>query len=238
MRYLFYLLPRVGVVLEAVLLFCLLKNPLRSKYPYVLIFVAFSLVRDIALFPIVWYRPALFARAYWQAETVASFLAFGIDWEFFRHLYPRGTALHDLGKKAMIIACVGLPMLILLAYGQARSFHHDYTVVSPIFVQYMSLAQALLLAAPAAVARYYAVPTDRTLRALGLGFTLYVSTRCINVATLQALPRFFRVWQVLSPLTFLGMIAIWLWAFIGYGAVPEVARDSDLARSIEGRRTL
>jgi hypothetical protein len=165
---------------------------------------------------------------YWGAETVAIFLGFGVNWEFFRHVFPERSALHDLGRKALLFAgLVLVPIMILLARKQALSSQYTYTYISPVFVQYVNLLQALLLAAPAAVAWYYRVRLGRNLRGLGLGFGVYVSLHSINVANVQVFRGFFQWWRVLSPLTFLGMIVIWLWSFWEYSPPvdPVVAHN-------------
>lgn len=229
---LLYWFPRVGPLLEAALVWRLLRKPLRYEYPYLGAYVSYSLIRDLALFPIVWYRPAWFGPVYWRAETVALFLGFGVDWEFFRHAFPRQSALHDLGRKALLFAGLALiPLMILLASKQALSLHRTYTYISPVFVQYVNLLQALLLAAPAAVASYYRVHLGRNLRGLGLGFGVYVSLHAINVANVEVFRGFFPWWRVLSPLTFLGMIAIWLRSFWEYS--PAVAGNDSQERTVK-----
>lgn len=224
MHYVFYLSPRVGPALEAVLLWRLLRKPTRSHYPYLIAFVAYSLVRDLALFPIFWYKPASFATVYWHAEMVASFLGFAVIWEFIRSVLPRQSGVHEIGRKVLwIIELCVLPLIILLAHSQALSSHYGYTYVSPVFVQYLSLVQVILLLGPTFVAWYYGVPVSRNVRGLGLGFGAYVALRSINFGNLQAFQDFFPWWQLLSPLTFLGMIAVWLWAFWNYTPSRKVA---------------
>lgn len=218
-----YIFPVLGLLLQAALLWRLLKTPLRSQYPYLVAFVSYSLMRDLALFPIAWYRAAWFPWAYWRAETVALFLGFAVNWEFFRHVFPHDSVLHEIATKALVLAglCL-LPTVILLVGSQASSSRYAYSYVSPVFVQYVTLVQALLLIGPAAVAWYYRLSLGRNVRGLGLGFGVYLSVHSINVANAQMFRGFFRWWQLLSPITFLGMTAIWLWSFWNFVPSPEL----------------
>jgi len=215
-----YAFPCVGVFFESLLFWRLWK--MVSRYPYLFAFVLYSLVRDVILFPISWYRPNWFAEVYWRTEMISLFSRFFVNWEFFRGTFPQRSALHEIAWKALLAVELGvLPGILLLSWGQASSLHHLYRYLSPVFEQYLSLAQALLLLAPAAVARYYRVAMGRNMRGLGLGFGIYLSVCSINFAGLQVLHGFVPYGRLLSPAAFIGMNAIWMWAFWDYRPSTE-----------------
>lgn len=217
-----YTLPCSAVFLECLLVWRLLKHRLWSFYPHVTLFVIYNLLADVILFPIIWYKPDWFAVTYWRLETVTLSLQFLVNWAFFRRVFPRRSTLHDIAWKVLLTVELGaLPAILVLSWRQALSLHHLYLHLPPVVEQYCCLAQAILLLTPAAVARYYRLPLGRNLRGLCLGFGIYLLVRSVNFASLQAFREFIPYWRLLTPMTFITMMAIWLWAFWEYAPSPE-----------------
>lgn len=221
MPWAFYVFPSVAVLLEGLLLWRLSQQHLWSRYPYLSLFVAYGSLGDVLLFPINRYKPAWFPVAYWRIETVALFLQFLINWEFYRGIFWRST-LRELAWKVLLVVELGLlPAILALGWSQASSVPVPHLPLSPVIEQYTSFAQALLLLATAAIASYYRMPLGKNLRGLGLGFGVYLLLRVVNFATVQAFPRFRDYWRLLTPMTFIGMLAIWLWAFWQFAPSAE-----------------
>src|SRR6266581_530196 len=61
------------------------------------------------------------------------------------------------------------------------------------------------------------------LRGLCLGFGIYLLARSMNFASLQVFRGFAPYWRLLTPMTFIAMIAVWLWAFWEYAPSSEQA---------------
>lgn len=229
MKLLLYMLPRLGVLLQGVLLWRLLRRGLRFKYPYFTLFVLFSFTRDLSLFPIVWYKPEWFAWAYWHTEIISLFLRFAVIWEFFRGVFPERSLLHEIAWKSLVtVEVVLLPTVLWLGSSQNFSLRGAHTYLSPLFEQYLSLAQALLLLAPVVVALYYHLPLGRNMRGLGLGFGMYLCICSIDVANVQIFPSFFAWWRLLSPATFFVTVLVWTWAFWKYAPSPAWCRKSNI----------
>jgi hypothetical protein len=210
------------------------------RYPYVLLFVVYDLVGNIALFPINRYRPDWFAGAYWQIESISLFLRLLINWEFFRAIFGRQSALCGVAYKVLLaIELIALPAIMFLGFTQVSPVRYVLMHVSPVVEQYMSLAQALLLLTPTAVARYYRLPLGRNVRALGFGFGLYVFVRTINFAGVQAFRGFLPYCQFLLPASLIAMIAVWLWGFWDYAPSPELSsldKEESYQQEAEWRR--
>ena len=220
----FYALPGVGVTLEGVLLWRLTKLRL-ERYPYLSGFVFYDFVRCFILFAVSHFQWERYGMTYWSTEIVSVFLRFLVIWEVARSLFSRNSVIQRLAWKMLItMEVVLLPALLALGWSQASLVHYLYKIVSPIFEQYLSLGQALLLLTLAAVARYYGVPLGRNMRGLIFGFGTYLSLCAINFASLQVFRGFLRYWQLLCPVTFVAMIVVWLWAFWEYTPSPELAR--------------
>jgi hypothetical protein len=246
MEILFYTLPCSGTLLEALVLWRLSKRRLWCRYPYLTAFVLYTFLRDAILFPINRYRPDEFAEVYWRTETISLFFRFFLNWEFFRSTFPRNSILQDISWKALLtVEAVVLPAILLLSWSQAFSSPYHYLYLSPVFAQYLSLAQAFLLLAPASVAWYYGVPLDRNMRGLGLGFGVFLSVSAINFGSLQFFSGFYPYARFLSPVASVGMIAVWLWAFWNSRALPGLSRTrpepseyrlSELAPPLDSQR--
>lgn len=222
MHPLLYIFPCSAILLEGLLLWRLSKHGLASRYPHLTVFAIYSLFSDLILWPINSYKPDWFPVAYWRLETISLSLQFLINWEFFRGAFPRRSTLHHIAWKILLAVelCI-LPAIVVLSWMQASSIHYVYLHLSPVVEQYACLAQAVLLLTPATVVWYYRIPLGRNLRGLCLGFGVYVLVRSVNFASLQVFGGFAPYWRLLTPTTFIGMIAVWLWAF--WAPSPEQA---------------
>jgi hypothetical protein len=224
MKILFYTLPCSGTLLEALVLWRLSKHRLGCRFPYLAAFVFYTFLRDAILFPINRYRPDEFAEVYWRTETISLFFRFFLNWEFLRGIFPRDSILQDIAWKVLLtVEAVVLPAILSLSWSQVSSSPYHHLYLSPVFAQYLSLAQAFLLLAPASVAWYYGFPLDRNMRGLGLGFGVFLSVSAINFGSLQFFSRFYPYARFLSPVASIGMIAVWLWAFWDYRASPGLS---------------
>lgn len=217
MRLPLYALPCSAVLLEGLILWRFSKKRTWHCYPYVAVLVVYDLFSNLVLFPIDRYKRDWFAAAYWQIESISLFLRFFINWEFFRAIFGRQSALHDVAYKVLLAAeLVALPAILFLGFSQVSPVRYSLMHLSPAIEQYFSLGQALLLLTPAALARYYGLPLGRNVRGLGFGFGLCVFVRAINFAGLQSFRGFAPYSQLLEPGSFIAMLAVWLWAFWDY----------------------
>lgn len=207
-------LPISALLLEGLLLWRLSKQRLWSAYPYLAVFVAYDFLSNLVLFPVNRFKPNWFVGIYWRIESISIFLRFLVAWEFFRALFARRSTLRAIAWKVLLaVELAVLPAILLLSWRQASSLQYLDLRWFPIVEQYFSLAQALALLAPAAVAWYYRITLSRNLRGLGLGFGIFLLVRTVDFASVQIFHIFFPFLRLLTPLTLIGMIAVWLWAF-------------------------
>lgn len=224
MRTAFYLLPSSAVLGEALLLWRLSKQRQSSRYPYLTAYVVYDLLCNLALFPTSVYKPNWFATFFWRQEMIALFLRFLLNWEFFRGLFGQWSTLRALTWRALLMVELGvLPTLLMLSWVQAPMLEGLRMHLWPVVEQYVSLAQAFLLLTPAAVASYYRLPLGRNLRGLCMGYGIYLFARSVDFASLQAFRGFAPYWQILTPVMFIGMTVVWLWAFWEYAPSSQRA---------------
>jgi hypothetical protein len=224
MRFILYAIGFLGLFVEGLLLWRLLKRRQWSRYPYFSAFIAYDFLRTIFLLEAVHYQNRSFAVVYWRTEVVSLLFRFVVIWEVVRAVFSRDSTLHKLMWKVVAaLMMILLPSILALSWDQALLGHYLYRYLSPAFEQYLSLVQAVLLLAPAAVARYYGIALGRNLRGLVFGFGAYLSLCAANFASLQTWSRFFPFWRFLSVLTYIGMIVVWTWAFWNYAPSARLA---------------
>ncbi len=223
MPFTLYIFPCSAVVLEVLVLWRFSKHRLWPHYPYIAVFLAYDFLCNVALFPINHYKPEWFAGVYWRFAIISLFMRFLINWEFFRGVFGR-SALQDVAWKLLLtVEVIVLPAILALGWKQASSVHYLYLHLSPVVAQYFSLVQATLLLSPAAVAWYYHAPLGRNRRGLCLGVGIDRLGCSAIFGGLQVFRGFAPYWRLLTPLTFIGMTAVWLWAFWEYAPTPDQA---------------
>lgn len=218
--------PVFGILLQGLLVWRLSRHRLWVRYPYLSVFVLYSLARDITILSMHLRGSGLYAAAFWGTALVYLFLQFSLTWEFFRGVFPQRSPIHDIAWKVlMFVGLCTFPPILLLSWSQMSSLPSHFAYLSPLVTQYMTLWQVLILLAPLAVARYYGVVLGRNMRGLALGFGIYACIASMNFATVQAFHGFAPYWRFVEPLSFICTIVIWLWAFWIY-APAQAAGDT------------
>ncbi|MGH9717990.1 MAG: hypothetical protein ACRD4R_14865 [Candidatus Acidiferrales bacterium] len=217
----FFTLSAAGPSLEALLAWRLLKCRAIQRYPYFSAYIFWDATSNLVLLAAAGLHHERFGYLYWVAEVMSIFTGFLIIWEVARGLFPVGSALRRVAQSVLLgIGAFVLPAIWALGWSQANLIHFSYRYVPPVFVQYLCLAQAVLLLALAAVALYYGLPLGRNLRGLVLGFGFYLSLSAVNFASLQIVHGFLPYWQLLSPALYIALLIFWIWAFWEYSPSP------------------
>jgi hypothetical protein len=228
-----YVILLLSVALEVCLLWRLSRRQLWRRYIYFLSYVLYQLiVMDFLLFGVWRLAPALYRDFYWNAETLSAALRFLLVWEIFRHTFPRGSTLNRIASNAMALLSLGLGLFsvcVLWGFQAYSHFHSPY----PALERGFGLAQALLTLGILFLARYYGVAFGRNLWGIAVGFGAYVSISTVNFAAIDLYHSFLPYWQVLVPLSFTGMLAVWTWAVWTYGPNPTPAVADEREQAVE-----
>ena len=220
----FFALSVAGPCLEALLVWRLFKHRTVFRYPYFSAYIICDALFNFLLLILAALQERWFAYAYWAAEVASLLTGFLIVWEVVRVLFPPDSSLRGLARSILLLTgAVALPAFAVLAWSQSNLIHFTYRYVPPVFEQYLSLAEAVLLLALAATALYYRLPLGRNQRGLVFGFGLYLSLCAVNFASLQIVPGFLTYWQFISPVLYIGLLSFCLWAFWNYSPVPGLA---------------
>lgn len=221
----FYAVSAVGITLECWLLWLLYTRRLLSRFPYFSAFLLCDFLCNLALVVIAAAHQTWFRWSSGAAIAVSTFTGLFIVWEVVRSAFPQGSTLRHLVQGALLgISSIVFPVVLAICWSQANLIHFAYKYLPPSFEQYFCLAEALVLLAIAAVARYYAVPLGRNVSGMLFGFGIYSLCCAMNFAALQTLPGYLPSWQILSSALYMGLLGFWLWAFWIY-APPELASE-------------
>lgn len=218
-----YIAPATGVLVEGLLVWRLAKNGMFSRYPYLTAFVLYNLGCTLLLVGIIVLLPMWFASSDRAAELLSTFLRLLVIWEIMRNIFSPNSTARDFALKFLTWAgVIILPILVVLCRRQASLSRFRYTLIPPAFEQYFTLSQALVLSGIALIAGYYGIQMGRNIRGLTVGFGIYLLAYATNFLALQAVGSFLRYWQFLSPVFYIGLLLVWLWAFWDYAPNPDL----------------
>jgi hypothetical protein len=107
--------------------------------------------------------------------------------------------------------------------------------------------QALMVLGTLVLARYYGVACGRNVRGIALAFGAWVSISTANNAMADLANSFLPYWHYLRPLSFVVMMAVWIWALWVYEPNPPIIESEreelnrwtqDWNRTISTARTI
>jgi hypothetical protein len=228
MNALHYGLFAVGLLLEFVLLWRIQRERMWRRYPFFAIYVCYVACRTVILFLLFHLHEATYAAAYWTSELVALALWFFITWEVFRRAFPHALGIRRMVGVVLLIVC--LLVLCLAGYARGDKTARVSSVLSDL-ERYASLFQTIVLLLILSAAQYYRVRLGRNIWGTAVGFGIFVSFSAANFSAFQLWLFFLPFWQLLRPLSFVIMLAIWTWALWRYAPnppVPEQLRGRDL----------
>jgi hypothetical protein len=224
-----------GVALECVLAWRLVKQRLWCSYPWFALLVLWVLARTAALFAVQRLAPDSYASFYWGTDAVDVGLRFLVVGEVFRQTFPAAGALRAALFKGFVVAAL---LLTIFAVGTFWSLH-VYTQSRSIhlaFERSFSFAQAMMTLGTLMVARYYGLRLGRNVWGIAIAFGAWISLNTANNAIVDLQYAFIPYWQILRPLSFVAMLAIWTWALWSYAPNPAImpefsrAPEAELAR--------
>jgi hypothetical protein len=110
------------------------------------------------------------------------------------------------------------------AYGRVRSMNLALD-------RSFGFAQSIFILSILLVGRHYGVCLGRNLWGIGVGFGAWMSLSTVNYALFDLTGSFFPYWQVVRPLSFIGLLLMWNWALwrpspildTSEASVPEAA---------------
>jgi hypothetical protein len=207
----------LGLLLEVCILWRALRAHLWRHYPFFYAYLGFVFFYNtVTLFVLAQLRFSAYAVAYWLGDACAVLLWFFITWEVFRHTFLPAPAVRRVVGRVLWILLIGLTAALFFASKSPGLFFADLE-------RKAGFVQAVLLMATILLARYYAMPMGRNIWGMALGLGMFVSVSIVNFAALELVKSFFPYWRLIRPLSFIGMMGIWVWALWSYAPNPKPA---------------
>jgi hypothetical protein len=217
-----YLILFSGFALEITIAWRLAKAKLWREYPLFALYIVYVFAQSCLGLVLLRHYPASYSLWYWRTGIGSIFLRFILIWELFRHTFPKSSPLRRMVSRQTlfeVLTLVGILTLILWVaetYGKSNSV---YLAMERSF----GFVQAVLVLGILTLARYYHLRLGRNVWGIAVAFGLYCSLATAASAVLE-LAHFalFRLWYLLSPLSFVAMLGLWTWAVWSYEPNPAM----------------
>jgi hypothetical protein len=224
-----------GPALEVAIILLLLRKSLWRVYTFLFIYALWLFVGNSAILATFLYfskvypdfpnaYPALYWNIYWNIDSIDVVLRFVVVWEVFRQTFPKSSGLNKSLSKGLgviafsLLAFASGTFLIYQNYIGPRSIH---LALDRTF----GFVQALMILGTLATARYYGVKCGRNIRGIALAFGCWVSISTATNAMADLTSSFLTYWYYLRPLSFVVMIAVWIWALWVYEPNPPISES-------------
>ena len=235
-----------AIVLEVCMLLLLLRRGLWRTYTFLFVYAIWLLIGNSAIFATFLYFPTVYPSLYWNIDSIDVVLRFVVIWEVFHQTFPKRSGLNKSLSKGLGIIALSLlifacgTFLIYQNYTGPRSIHLALD-------RSFGFVQALMILGTLVTARYYGVRCGRNIRGIALAFGAWVSISTATNAMADLSSSFISYWYYLRPLSFVVMIAVWIWALWVYEPNPPIMESEaidlnrwtqDWNRTISTARTI
>lgn len=214
-----------GVVLELGALLLLLRNSLWRVYARLFTYVVWLLIGNSAILITFLFFPTVYPSLYWHSDSIDVVLRFFVVWEVFHQTFPKSSGLNRSLSKGLGIIALGLLIFACSTFG----VYQNYAGLRSLHLaldRSFGFVQALMILGTLATARYYGVRCGRNVRGIALAFGGWVSISTATNAMADLTNSFLPYWYYLRPLSFVSMMAVWIWALWVYEPNPPI-RESD-----------
>jgi hypothetical protein len=194
--------------------------------------VIYATLATLVAYVIQRFFPALYHDAYWGSESISFALRFLVIWEVFRHTFPRGTVLNRIVSKGLGITGLLLGVFCVSSFWGVETYNTFHSVY-PAIERSFGFAQAVLVLGLLMAARYYGVQPGRNIWGIAVAFGAFASILTMNNAMVDLSRWYVPYWRLLSPLSFVAMLGMWVWAVWTYAPNPAIASEEEAKQLAE-----
>jgi hypothetical protein len=247
-----------GIVLELSALLLLLRKGLWRLYTRLFAYVAWLLIGNSAMLVVFLFFHDAYPAFYWHSDSIDVVLRFLVVWEVFHQTFPKNSGLNRSLSKGLGMIAFGLLLFACAMFWGYQSYTgirvHEYAGIRfSLDALHLALdrtfgfVQALMILGTLVTARYYGVRCGRNVRGIALAFGAWVSVSTANNAMADLANSYLPYWSYLRPLSFVLMMAVWIWALWVYEPNPPIMESEaaelsqwtqDWNRTISAARTI
>jgi len=244
----------VGLELATVLL--LLRKRVWRSYTLFFVYATWLFLANSAILVTFLYLPAegqainwarrVYPALYWNIDSIDVVLRFVVVWEVFHQVFPKSSGLNKSLSKGLAIVAFAL-LVVASATFWGYQTNTGLRSLHLALDRSFGFIQALMILGTLVTARYYGVRCGRNIRGIALAFGGWVSISTATNALADLNGSFVAYWYYLRPLTFVFMIAVWIWALWVYEPNPPIRESEavelnrwtqDWNRTISAARTI
>lgn len=246
-----------AVLLELSAVALLLRKNLWREYSFFFVYAIWlSIANSAILVTDLYFRPA-YTAVYWYIDSVDIALRLLVVWEVFRQMFPKGSGLNRSLSKGLRSVAFGLLLLACVTFwgyqhypGLPTDFGDRLRAVHLALDRSFGFVQALMILGTLIVARYYGLRFGRNVKGIALGFGAWASISTADnalVAMANVSSSLRSVFSYMRPLSFVFMLAVWIWALWVYEPNPPIVESEpaeleqwteDWNRTISAARTI
>jgi hypothetical protein len=215
-----------GLILEALILARSFGTRLLSKYPLFYSYLTVVFASDVSRMAIHRWQPRIYDDFYWITQFIA--LVFGAALMF--EIYRSGLALFP-GAARIARNILFLIFALLLAKSIAIASPGGiwvWLLQTPIDLERdLRIVQAFSLLALVGLFLVYAIPVDRNLKGIVIGYGIFVASGVVQLALVSRWgPVAQSLWSYAQPFSYLMVLGIWvhaLWSYAPSAAATGIA---------------
>lgn len=192
------------------------------------IYLTVVFVRDAWGFLVIYHgfmaRPLY--NYYYKIELVVYILLFGIVFDLYHQVFKPFPAIHKFFRGLLLLFFVGPLILAATKFPLGSQW---WTMTMMEFGKNIRFAVALLLMLILSIVGYYKVPLNRNLKGLLFGLAFYnIVAVAISALFASQGPQLTALWQMISVLTYMGAILIWIFSLSTVAApISAVSSSSE-----------
>jgi len=225
-----------GVALEVVLIVRAFQGGLLRRFPLFYSYLTFVLLESFAAWYLYRRNPDLYASVYWYLQWVALFLGSLVIFEIYRvalKSYP-GTARIARNLLFLVFALTFAKVLVNHSFGSV----YWPAATTAELERNLRMVQGFAILAIAVVLLIYAIPRNRNLNGILVGYGLFVASAIVQLSLVSHLGAWFqKLFWYTQPFAYdlvLGVWTITLWS-----PAPEpVSSSAALNQAVDDHSSL
>lgn len=168
----------ICIALEIFLLLRAAKTRLLNRFPTFYAYISFVLLVDLVAIPIFKLMPNVYVLFYWLSALLKAVLGYGVIVEIYKLSLKNYLGLARLIKILLLIVFIGVTVKVGISLFNKSGILLPYVMAG--MERNLRQVQAILLFCLLTLFVYYKIPTDKNMRGLMLGYSLFIGVDVIS----------------------------------------------------------